>query len=71
MILKSEVTMANTLYVGGSNPGNYSTIQNAIDAANPGNTIYVYSGTYIENILIDKTLRRHKPCRLRRRQPRL
>ena len=28
----------------------------AIDAANDGDTIYVYSGTYYENIQIDKTI---------------
>jgi len=36
----------NTLYVGGSGPGNYSTIQEAIDAASDGDTIFIYSGTY-------------------------
>ena len=29
------------LYVGGGGPGNYSTIQQAIDNASVGNTIYV------------------------------
>jgi parallel beta-helix repeat protein len=36
----------NTLYVGGSGPGNYSTIQEAIDAASDGDTIFIYSGIY-------------------------
>lgn len=44
------------LYVGGDGPGNYSTIQNAIAAASTGDTIFVYNGTYIENIIIDKSL---------------
>lgn len=44
-------------YVGGTGPGNYSTIQSAIDAASDGDTIIVYSGTYYENqIIIDKAL---------------
>jgi parallel beta-helix repeat protein len=45
-----------TLYVGGVGPGNFSTIQGAIDAANPRDTVFVYSGTYNENIVVDITL---------------
>jgi parallel beta-helix repeat protein len=37
-------------------PEDYSTIQAAIDHANPGNTIQVSSGTYHENLFINKTL---------------
>jgi len=47
---------ATTLYVGGGNPGNYTTIQGAIDDAMPGDAIYVYSGTYSENVRVKKTL---------------
>jgi parallel beta-helix repeat protein len=36
----------NWLYVGGSGPGNYSVIQDAIDNASDGDTIYVYHGIY-------------------------
>ncbi|MDH7592762.1 MAG: NosD domain-containing protein [Methanomicrobiales archaeon] len=35
-------------------PGDYSTIQGAIDAAGNGDTISVQSGTYFENIELDK-----------------
>jgi parallel beta-helix repeat protein len=45
-----------TLYVGGSGPGNYSTIQDAVDAANSGDTIYVFNGTYYENIIISTSV---------------
>jgi parallel beta-helix repeat protein len=45
-----------TLYVGGKNPGNYSSIQEAVNNSNDDDTIYVYNGTYYENINIDKTI---------------
>jgi len=45
-----------TLYVGGSGPGNYSKIQDAIDNASDGDTVFVYNGTYYENVIIDKQL---------------
>jgi len=46
----------NIFYVGGQNPGNFSNIQEAIDQASTGDTIYVYNGTYIQNIFINFTL---------------
>ncbi len=45
-----------TLYVGGSGPNNYTKIQDAIDDASNGSTIYVYSGIYNEWIRIQKQL---------------
>ena len=36
----------NTLYVGGTGPGNYTSIQNAVDNASDGDTVFVYDGTY-------------------------
>jgi len=38
------------LYVGGAGPGNYTTIQEAIDNCTSGDTIFVYAGTYAENV---------------------
>lgn len=46
----------NWLYVGGTGPGNYSTIQDAIDNSSDGDTVFVYSGTYIESLMINKTI---------------
>jgi parallel beta-helix repeat protein len=45
------------LYVGGSGPGNYSRIQDAIDNASDGDTVFVYSGLYNEGeITTGKTI---------------
>jgi len=42
----------NWLYVGGSGPGNYTRIQDAINDASEGDTIFVYHGTYYEHDLV-------------------
>ena len=47
----NPIIKAATHYV---NPG--QSIQAAINSANPGDTIFVYSGAYYENIFIDKTI---------------
>ncbi|MCJ2670551.1 MAG: right-handed parallel beta-helix repeat-containing protein [Candidatus Thermoplasmatota archaeon] len=51
-----ETARATTLCVGGAGPGNYTTIQGAIDAASPGDTVFVFSGTYYENVVVNKTI---------------
>jgi parallel beta-helix repeat protein len=45
-----------TIFVDDDGETDYSNIQDAIDNASIGDTIFVYSGEYIENIFIDKTL---------------
>jgi len=48
-----------TLYVGGNGPNNYTRIQDAIRAAEDGDTIFVYddSSPYEEDIYIGKNIR--------------
>jgi len=48
----------NTLYVGGNGTGNYSKIQNAIDNAIDGDTVFVLddSSPYYENVVINKSI---------------
>jgi len=44
------------LYVGGNGPDNYTRIQDAIDNASDGVTVFVYNGIYYENIVVDKSI---------------
>ncbi len=48
----------NTLYVGGNGSGNYSKIQDAIDNASDGDTVFVYddSSPYYETIVVNRTI---------------
>ena len=48
----------NTLYVGGSGEGNYSKIQDAVDNASGGDSVFVFddSSPYYENVVIDKSI---------------
>ncbi|MCK5300955.1 MAG: right-handed parallel beta-helix repeat-containing protein [Thermoplasmatales archaeon] len=46
----------NTLYVGGSGPNNYTRIQDAIDYASDWDTVFVYTGSYYENVLVNKSI---------------
>ena len=50
------ISNGNTLYVGGTGEGNYTSIQDAIDNASNGDTVFVYKGSYYENLRIDKNI---------------
>ena len=50
-----ETIKADILYVDIGGGADYTSIQDAIDNANSGDTIIVKDGTYIENINIDKS----------------
>ncbi len=50
------MNLGNWLYVGGNGTGNYTEIQYAIDNASNGDTIFVYSGIYPADIVIDKSI---------------
>lgn len=54
----STLNDGNTLYVGGSGPGNYTKIQDAIDNASDGDTVFVYddSSPYYENLDVNKII---------------
>lgn len=58
IINTTSVSCSNgtTFYVGGSGPGNYTTIQSAIDDASDGDTVFVYGGIYLENIRVKKAI---------------
>ena len=49
---KQSSSRGNWLYVGGSGPGNYTRIQDAINNSHDGDIVFVYSGMYYERIII-------------------
>ena len=48
----------NWWYVGGGGPGNFTRIQDAIDNASAGDTVFVYddAAPYVENIVVDVSI---------------
>jgi parallel beta-helix repeat protein len=54
-----SISSGNTLYVGGSGPGNYTKIQDAIENSSDGDTVYVYDdmSPYYENVKVNKIIK--------------
>jgi len=52
------INNGNILYVGGTGEGNYTSIQDAIDNASNGDTVYVFddSSPYYENVVVNKSI---------------
>lgn len=55
---KQSSTRGNWLYVGGTGPGNFTRIQDAINDATEGDTVFVYaySSPYHENVIVNKSI---------------
>ncbi len=52
LIKINPVRSAATIFV----PADFGTIQEAINNAAEGDTIFVYNGTYVENVVVNKTI---------------
>ena len=52
----SNLITPKILYVGGTGPGNYTSIQDAINDADLGDIVFVCRGAYNETIQINKTI---------------
>jgi parallel beta-helix repeat protein len=55
--LSRQVQGSATLYVNETGSGGaYTNIQDAINASIDGDTVYVYSGTYYENVVVNRSI---------------
>ncbi len=52
IVILPSLVLAATLSVKQDGSGDYTVIQTALDAANPGDTVLVYPGRYYENLTI-------------------
>jgi parallel beta-helix repeat protein len=52
-----NVVEGDTLYVNTTgDSGAFTSIQDAINASSDGDTVFVYSGTYYENVIVNRTI---------------
>ena len=56
MVSSISSSYNNIIYVDDDGTADYTRIQSAIDNASDGDTIYVYSGIYYENIVVGKSV---------------
>ena len=56
MTIADETTQSRTIYVDDDGTADYTSIQDAIDNASDGDTIFVYSGIYYEKVDINKSI---------------
>jgi len=56
MTVTADETFGKTITVDDDGGADYTRIQDAIDNASDGDTVYVYNGTYYENIIVDKSI---------------
>ena len=56
--IQPDVASADTLYVGGSGLGNYTSIQDAINDSVDGDTVFVYDegSPYYENLVVNRSI---------------
>ena len=51
-----EISYNDILYVDDDGGADYTKIQDAIDNASDGNTVFVYSGVYYETLILNKSI---------------
>jgi len=56
-ITANNSTSVRTIYVDDDGGADYTRIQDAIDNASTGDKVYVFNGTYYENIVVDKSIK--------------
>ena len=56
IVTTSVASDGNVIYVDDDGGADYTNIQDAIDAASDGDTIFVYQGIYHEQIVINKEI---------------
>jgi nitrous oxidase accessory protein len=56
IIISPSMTAVKTIYVDDDGIADYTHIQDAINAANENDIVYVYNGTYNEHILLNKAI---------------